>query len=105
MKVGTFRFDGFDWDSSNFFHCQLHGVTISEIEEFFTQDLLYFEDERHSLDEKRWIAVGLNRKERYIFVAYTIRRKGSEILIRSISARYCHKKEIKIYEEIKEKIF
>jgi uncharacterized DUF497 family protein len=37
-------------------------------------------------------------------VAYTFREMGKEILIRPISARYCHKKEQVIYEKIKEEL-
>ena len=103
-RLNYLIFDGFDWDSSNYNHCQVHNVGINEIEDFFNQELLYFEDKRHSIHEKRWIAVGLTLKKRFLFVAYTFRQIGSENLIRPISARYCHKREQMIYEEIKEEL-
>jgi uncharacterized DUF497 family protein len=33
------------------------------------------------------------------FVVFTLRRRGDAVLIRPISARYMHKKEIKAYEK------
>lgn len=104
MELGNIEFDGLDWDSSNSAHCRAHGVAIDAIESFFNQRLLYFEDHRHSFHEKRWIAVGLDKAKRYLFVAFTFRKVGSAKLLRPISARYCHKKEQIIYEKIKEKI-
>ncbi len=104
VRLNRIFFDGFDWDSGNYQHCQHHCVDIDEIEFFFNQELLYFEDKRHSVNEKRWIAVGLTRKKRYLFVAYTLREIGKENLIRPISARFCHKKEQVIYEKIKEEL-
>jgi hypothetical protein len=38
-------------------------------------------------------------KGRGVFIVFTLRRKGDEVLIRPISARYMHKKEIEAYEE------
>jgi uncharacterized DUF497 family protein len=38
-------------------------------------------------------------KGRGVFIIFTLRRKGDELLIRPISARYMHKKEIEVYEE------
>ena len=34
-----------------------------------------------------------------IFVVFTLRRRGDDILIRPISARYMHDKEVKSYEK------
>jgi hypothetical protein len=34
-----------------------------------------------------------------VFIVFTLRRKGEEALIRPISARYMHKKEIEAYEK------
>jgi uncharacterized protein len=34
-----------------------------------------------------------------VFIVFTIRRKGDELLIRPISARYMHQKEIEAYEK------
>lgn len=34
-----------------------------------------------------------------MFIVFTFRRKGEEVLIRPTSARYMHKKEIEAYEK------
>ncbi|MCM0607236.1 MAG: BrnT family toxin [Xanthomonadaceae bacterium] len=79
-------------------------MSLGEIEDFLTQELLIMDDARHSQKEKRFIAVGLTKKKRPMLVAFTARTKGGEILIRPISARYCHKKEADTYETIKKNI-
>ncbi len=38
-------------------------------------------------------------KGRGVFMVFTLRRRGDELLIRPISARYMHKKEIDGYEK------
>lgn len=40
---------------------------------------------------------------RYIFAVFTLRHKGSKLLIRPISARYMHQKEIDHYERQQDK--
>lgn len=95
------RLDGFDWDEGNVEKIEAR-VPINVVEEFFKQELLYKEDTRHSLSERRFIAMGYTNARRCFSVAYTMRAKGSEILVRPISARYMHRKEELAYEaEIK----
>jgi len=101
MKLATLEYDGFDWDEGNTAKIE-ERVAIEIVESFFKQRLLIKEDTRHSLSEERHLAVGYTKEGRCFFVAYTIRNKGSEKLIRPISARYTHKKEEEAYEaEIK----
>ena len=91
---------GFDWDSGNKPKCRKHGLALKEIEDFFTQsDLFVMPDIHHSLVEKRYIAYGPSPKGRPMLVAFTFRIRDAETLIRPISARYMHKKEVKEYEE------
>lgn len=45
------------------------------------------------------IAVGRTESGRPIFVAFTMRNKNGRYLIRPVSARYMHAKEIKAFEE------
>jgi len=47
----------------------------------------------------RSIAIGTNDKGRYVFLAFTLRRRGGETLIRPISARYMRRKEVDYYAE------
>lgn len=56
-------------------------------------------DLEHSAVEDRFIAVGRNHDGRPMFVAFTLRRVGARTLVRPISARYMHRKEIEAYEK------
>jgi uncharacterized protein len=44
-------------------------------------------------------AIGKTAEGRAIFVVFTLRRRGDDILIRPISARHMHDKEVKSYEK------
>lgn len=73
-----------------------HKVTWWECEEvFFNQPLYVYPDERHSLTEERFYALGRTNSSRLLFIVFT-RRKTK---IRIISARDMHKKERKVYLE------
>jgi len=89
---------GFDWDDGNRRKCQKHGVSIAEIETLLTGDARMAPDVKHSGSEDRYIAVGRNGSGRPVFVAFTFRIRGGERLVRPISARYMHGKEIDGYE-------
>ena len=89
----------FDWDDGNRNKCQKHGVSLAEIEALLSADPRVAPDRRHSNVEERFIAVGRNSRGRPMFVAFTIRLKGDQQLIRPISARYMHEKEIEGYEK------
>jgi len=92
--------DGFDWDEANRAKCHNHGVSIPEIESVFKNELLtVFFDEKHSNTEKRLIAIGKTQNKRSILIVFTVRKKNGNQLIRPISARYMHRKEIAYYEE------
>ncbi len=93
------EFDGFDWDSGNRAKCQKHGVSIAEIESLFSGAPLVAPDVLHSSQEQRFRAVGETIKKRPLFVVFTLRKNGEILLIRPISARYMHKKEIKAHEK------
>ncbi len=49
--------------------------------------------------EPRFLAIGRTEEGRYAFVVFTPRQTRGEILMRPISARYMHRKEIKKYEQ------
>ena len=89
---------GFDWDAGNLEKCQKHGVSIGEIEALLSSDPGVAPDPKHSAEEDRLIAVGRNAAGRPLFVAFTFRMKDGQRLIRPVSARYMHKKEIAGYE-------
>jgi uncharacterized protein len=89
---------GFDWDAGNRAKCQRHGVAIADIEAFLLAAPRVAPDLRHAEVEDRLIAVGRDSVGRPMFVAFTIRTRGTKRLIRPISARYMHAKEIRAYE-------
>jgi uncharacterized protein len=93
------KFDGFDWDSGNLAKCQKHGVSIVEIESLFSGTPLVAPDVLHSSKEQRFRAVGRTVKNRHMFIIFTLRINGETLLIRPISARYMHKKEIQAHEK------
>lgn len=89
----------FDWDAANLDKCRKHGVSVREIETLFVGRPRIAPDLRHSRTEDRFIAVGRTEKGRPVFVAFTFREKGGRMLIRAVSARYMHAKEIEAYEK------
>jgi hypothetical protein len=91
--------DGFDWDKGNRAKCEKHGLSIATIESLFTHALAILPDAAHSQRERRLRGIGRTDKGRGVFIIFTLRRKGDELLIRPISARYMHKKEIEAYEK------
>ena len=90
---------GFDWDAGNRAKCQKHGVSVAEIEALFSRPLLVVPDAGHSKTETRIRALGKTSAGRTIFLVFTMRRKAGLHLIRPISARYMHAKEVATYEK------
>jgi uncharacterized DUF497 family protein len=86
---------GFDWDDGNTDKNWIkHRVTPSECEQFFfNQPLVVNGDPEHSSDEERSYALGRTNRNRFLFVAFTVRRN----LIRVISARDMSRKERKVH--------
>ena len=91
-------FDDFDWDDGNFDKCCKHGVTVDEIEELLLGEPLVADDPLHSESEPRFRAIGRCASGRHVFVAYTFRFRDGQRLIRPVSARYMHLKEVRFYE-------
>jgi uncharacterized protein len=89
---------GFDWDAANRDKCERHGVALATIEALFRQALAIVPDPTHSRAETRFKAIGRSEAGRYV-MAFTLRERNGVLLIRPISARYMHQKEIRHYEE------
>ncbi|MGI8894923.1 MAG: BrnT family toxin [Casimicrobiaceae bacterium] len=87
----------FDWDRGNRAKCQEHGVSLAEIEALFHGAVAVFPHPKHSPVEERLLAIGKGRRGRYVFLAFTIRVRGTQRFIRPISARYMHQKEVEHY--------
>jgi len=92
---------GFDWDRGNRAKCEKHGLSAAVIEGLFTRPLAILPDAAHSQRENRFRAIGRTEKGRGVFIIFTLRRKSKneDLLIRPISARYMHKKEIDAFEK------
>jgi uncharacterized DUF497 family protein len=88
---------GLDWDSGNWPKCGKHGVTKKEIEEFFRASPVVMPDPHP--DEPRMRAVGKTETGRYIFLVFMFRLNEGQTLIRPISARYMHPREVNHYEK------
>lgn len=91
--------DGFDWDDGNTEHCRRHGVALAEIESLFLGTPLVGPDPYPPSRERRHRAVGKTPEGRFLFVVFTWRLAGTEQLVRPVSARYMHQKEIEAYAE------
>ncbi len=90
----------FEWDAGNLDKCQRHGVTIAEIEYVLANAPFLVPDYAHSQIEDRHIAVGANRIGRLVFVIFTLRLSDGNELVRPVSARYMHRKEIDRYDKL-----
>lgn len=73
-----------------------HGVAFEEAKTVFDDPMfITFVDDEHSVDEERYITVGISGRGRLLVVAHTDREEG----IRIISARKATKKEVSYYEK------
>ena len=90
---------GFDWDEGNRPRCQKHGVSPAAIEDIFRRPIAVLPDPLHSKSEERFNAIGKTGEGRGIFVVSTFRTRRGKRLIRPISARRMHKKEMEHYEK------
>ena len=93
------RVEGFDWDAGNSRKsADQHGVTRAEAEQvFFDEKLLALADDRHSMDEMRYHALGCTDDGRRLHVTFTLRSEGR--LIRVISARDMSRRERSSYAQ------
>jgi uncharacterized DUF497 family protein len=81
----------FEWDDSNALkNWDRHRVTPEEAEDvFFHEPLVVRSDLRHLKREKRYYALGRTNAERWLFLAFTVRRSR----IRVISVRDMNQNE------------
>jgi uncharacterized DUF497 family protein len=93
------EFDGFNWDSGNREKCRKHRLSIVEIESVFDGPVVVLPDKENPQGEQRFRAIGAARNGRKVFVVFTLRNHADGVLIRPISARYMHKKEVESYEK------
>jgi uncharacterized DUF497 family protein len=95
MKTSKSIFE-FEWDKGNIEKNKKHKVEDREVEEiFFDEGKVVLKDKIHSGAEERFIILGVTKKKRLLYIAFTKRSKR----IRIISARDINKKEKHLYEE------
>ena len=96
LRLGT-SFDGFDWDDGNRAKCAKHLLIQEAIEALFGRSLLVQADPFPG--ESRFRAIGRGVDGRAVFLVFTTRERNNVRLIRPISARYMHQREINAYQE------
>lgn len=90
---------GFDWDSGNRSKCQKHGVPLATIEGLFHGPIAMVPDPAHSDAEEQFKAIGRTIDGRGVLVVFTLRRQAGDTVIRPVSARFMHRKEVEHYEK------
>ena len=87
--------DGFDCDKGNIEKNWIaHQATPQEAEQvFFNSPLLVADDQKHSRTEKRYLVLGQTDQDRFLFIAFTVRKHS----IRVVSALDMNRKERKVY--------
>lgn len=92
-------FEGFDWDEGNWPKCSEHGMTKNQIEQVFHNEPAICPNPEHSQTEERLKAIGRTDEGRFAYVSFTLRPSPTGgTLIRPVSARYMHEKEVRKYE-------
>ena len=94
MKISEF-----EWDAGNWPKCGKHGVSRDEIEQVFLGKPAVMPDPHP--DEPRMRAIGKTQAGRYVFLVFMLRKSLGKTMLRPISARYMHQKEIDHYENQK----
>ena len=87
----------FEWDQNkNQSNHDKHGVLFEEAQTvFYDENAIEYYDDNHSLEEERFIMLGMSYQFRLLVVCYCVRNHNS---VRIISARKATKKEAKSYE-------
>ena len=87
----------FEWDQSKAIaNLKKHGISFEEAKTVFDNPLaVIFDDEAHSIDERREIILGHSQQNRLLLIAFTERSSS----IRIITARIATHKEREDYEQ------
>lgn len=90
------KISGFAWDDGNWPKCGKHGVSREEIEQVLLGQPVVMSDPH--TNEPRMRAIGTTSAGRFVFLVFILRKLDRKTMIRPISARYMHQKEIDHYE-------
>ena len=87
----------FDWDENkNRINLEKQGITFEEASTVFFDDrAILFDDPEHSIDEDRFLLLGMSETAKVCIVCHCYRE--SDTVIRIISARQATKKEEERY--------
>ena len=87
----------FDWDENkNRINLEKHGITFEEASTVFFDDrAILFDDPEHSIDEDRFLLLGMSETAKVCIVCHCYRE--SDTVIRIISARQATRKEKQRY--------
>ena len=87
----------FDWDENkNRINLEKHGITFEEASTVFFDDrAILFDDPEHSIDEDRFLLLGMSETAKVCIVCHCSRE--SDTVIRIISARQATRKEEQRY--------
>ena len=90
----------FDWDDAKAnANSKKHGVTFEEARTgFYDEFAVQFFDEDHSLEEERFLLLGLSSDAKLLLVCHCERERGN--IIRIISARKATKREAAHYRGV-----
>ena len=87
----------FDWDENkNRINLEKHGITFEEASTvFFDERAILFDDPEHSIDEDRFLLLGMSETAKVCIVCHCYRE--SDTVLRIISARQATRKEEERY--------
>jgi hypothetical protein len=87
----------FEWDENkNQINRKKHGIDFQEAKTvFYDDDAIVFDDPEHSLEEERFLILGISEYEKLCIVSHCYR--GEDDIIRIISARKATGSETKTY--------
>ena len=89
----------FEWDETkNQINQRKHGIDFDVANTVFYDDnAILFDDPEHSVEEERFLILGISRHENLCIVSHCYRSEDN--IIRIISARKATKNEIKTYND------
>jgi hypothetical protein len=84
-----------EWDpAKGAANLEKHGVTFEEASTVLLDPLALAQEDALSVEESRWVVIGMSARTRLLTVVYTLRREDR---IRLISARKATRREAKFY--------
>lgn len=90
----------FEWDNNkNEINKKKHKISFEEAKTvFYDENAILFDDPEHSVDEERFLMLGISNTEKLCIVCHCYR--NADEVIRIISARKATTKETKTYNEM-----